>query len=618
MTRSRGPPLLRFYMNKMINSMFNENDSFGQEKIAFNINIDPGSLIGAVTGATVANKITKNQTLKQQQKNDASVILGGSYYSQVENISNNLKVIFTPLSVIFTVKNGVKDITVETINTEEMNKDMYMAWQNKDYLYFKNLLLNKINSEIQFVEQQFARNIINKHIDIKNTLSKKAFYIPDSISLMETENYLQNIQGMYEKDTESVEKIASAAFSDIINSNSVYDVSLELPRPFSDYSGVSGALEFTKLAGFGNSVKSMQGNFLKPGYLNKKLKVGFFPDRVIFEVDNKAVSTLMAFDMDNDTFEAFDKKDASYFKDLFNTETRLGIKRMNAKIEKKNLIKQAGSEPIIHLNLNDIFFEGNIHPVLYLRALSKKFADKFFTFNANALIKIVEQEFDLTQPIADIPLNKILSIQAVNRSKTPFEVGHAFEKIIRSFSDLPIDWMEKESEDLSLIDLAFGIDAIGLVSLSVNPLETINSEVLSYIVQSIASKGCKYFYPLQTSTAFSPDKYNAFYENLNKFIIDENNRNDTYNIFDEKEISAIISKNEIIQECSKAVLNKSFSIEETNDIENDIDQLISILNLEAETASTVKRTVLDNISINKMLLEKRDTMEAQLALYDLE
>lgn len=608
-------------MRTMAEHFFDDSERVSEEKIAFNINIDPGSIVGAVTGAAVANKVTKNQLRQQQQKADAGSIFSGSYYSQVENLASNLRVIFTPLSVLYTVKNGPKEITIETINTEEMTPDMYQAWKSKDYLYYKNLLLNKVSSDIQFVEQQFAKNVIDRHIKLQNQISKKATYIPDSISIFETADYMDGIRKIYESDNESqknsqfkndtIEKTAAVIFG---NHDTGTKVALELPRPFSDYHDVSASLDFLKFAAFDGGIKSLQGKFLKPGYLQSRLNVGFFPDRIIYAVDNRAVTTLMAYDMNNEAFEAFEQKDSDYFKDLFKTETRLGLKRMKAK-EKKNLTKLAAEGEIFHIDVKDIFYENLVHPSVYLRALLSSLTEEFFAFDAKALIKIIEQTYGLTAPIEDIPLNKILSVQSINRSKTPFESSHAFEKIVRSFVEMPINWMNKESDDIGFENLAKALLAIELSCVRFSPYQEFTPEIISYAARIVVADGVKYFYPIHSTD--HNQEYDSFYSQLNKAVEDEINRKDSYDTFDDKEIASIISNNEIVIECTKTILMKIRSEEQDPQIIDKVDKMVAELELDPETAEMTKSNIMQNIAMDQILSAEKERLDSQITLYNI-
>jgi hypothetical protein len=315
----------------------NEMETSVVDKVAFDVNVTSGSTLGALTGALIAGKKTKADILKRQFEDDATKNLEGNYYNQVQNLIQNLKPIFTPFGVVYVVKSNGREITIETIETEEMNKDMYAAWQHKDYHYFTNLLLNKMHSDIQMVEQNFAKKMLEKQMGLQNqvqsNMGKKASEEAinfDDVTMPEMLDQMIRTKELYGKQSDYTEKIAGIMIN--LMDGEDYKIEWGLERPFDKYAGVDTALSFMGLKDNTSDIKSLQQHYLNPGYLADKVKVGFLPDRVLFIVDNKVLSTLPALKMNEDAFSHFEKQDKLYFVDMFNKETKKGVARIKGRI----------------------------------------------------------------------------------------------------------------------------------------------------------------------------------------------------------------------------------------------------------------------------------------------
>lgn len=527
-------------INDAYNEVIGENESIRKsaapmDKTAFDVSINPSSLVGAITGAFIANKKIKADSLKRQMEGENSSVLQGNYYSQVQNLASNLKIIFTPFGAVFVVKNGIKEITIETIGTDEMSSVMYEAWQHKDAEYFKHLLLNKMYSEIQFVEQQFAKNILEKQLGLQKHITKQASSAQDidvlTMSIGEIVENIASIKDFYSKQNEATEKLADILLR-MVDDGTEYKISWEFTRPLEKYAFLGNSLSFLGLGGSASDIRSLQGSYLSPHYLANRVKVGFLPDRVVFMVDDKVISSLLALDMDSEAFDYFEKQNKKFFRDYFNSESKKGMKRMKGRLPQDKIEKSAQEK----MTITSIFSENNIHPVIYLQVLNKELGEEWTTWDVNAMIKVIEDHFRI-EDIDDIPLNKIMCIHSLKNNLYPFTSYHVFEKIIRAFSNKPIDFFQRENNDLTIEELAFGFKVIKTIV--PNFTESINSEVISYIIETLYSMNCRYF---------NPDiNEHEFFDHINEYLLDTYDSHDVSKIDGEKEQAESVRLNGIMQ-----------------------------------------------------------------------
>jgi hypothetical protein len=572
------------------------------EKKSFDINLPVPAIVGAITGTAVANKTMKNQLLKQQQERDNTIVLNGDYYSQVNNMAENMKISFTPFSVVYFLKNGPTWVEFESIPTESMNRDMYVAWQQRDAMYFKQLLLNKIQAEIQFAEQQYARNIINKHLE----LGKQAGY---DILPCELYGYAERLQDAYSSpNMYKVAEVLCEAYKD-----DVVKIAVELGGPMEKFSGVvGGALNFLGIRKH-DDLTAMQNKFLSPLYLKTHGKVAFLPDRVLFVVDNVVITTLVEFDMSPEAFDHFINHDETYFKELFDRETQMGLKRMAAKLpeEKKNLNKEAS---LFNIPVTDIFVNNFIHPMIYYLVLTKRFTDRWLDFDTHALIKILETEYELPGPICDIALNKIMAVQSVNVAEPPYSVPLAFEKMVRSFNGLPINWMEDENEDITPEQLAFGLECFDVVTPDDDTYDEFSEDVFSYLVENLAAKNMKIFLP---DFNMKRSEINTeFYEVLNEFLLNKNEALATINTQDLKQRADLIQREDLLQKALFMTLGliKTNLIDVTDE---EIRKTLAENKCPEDCIDLAIEQIREQISMDMILVRENNILEAQTKIYDL-
>jgi len=467
-----------------------------------NFGVGPGIAIGSLLGLN--NWLKKKQRQeeidslpvypvmpkeKKQPKVKSPFLTSGNLYKDIDKLSKNLSVEITPIGVSCYMKANGMVTNFENIEMSQMDDTMLSYWKNKDKGYFKNLILLKIYSEAKIAEQVFAEKMIRK-ISYGKTASE---ILDDNCSFVDIENIVFAIKNKIDDATvERFEKIAE----DIDCSEDDYEISLDLPGGFSDYSELVDGIGEEKLCFFEAGNKK-ENKYFDPSFLKKNVKVGFMPDRVIFVSKNVLLGTLPTLNMNEDGYEHFQDKDKKYFKDFFIQESKKGISEMNKNAEE--LLESADT--------SDIFELSTIHPLVYKAVLDKKYGKQWVNFDSYATVRIIEKDFLQGRQINDIALNKIIAIQTVNAPENIiFTNHHAFEKAVRCFTDKPIDFLRRENEDLDISDFVFAIDIIQRSMYDGSDVyQKFSAEVIQYIADVLAKKEIYTYEPMENKkTSMEP------------------------------------------------------------------------------------------------------------------
>jgi len=581
------------------------------DKTAFNINIDPASVVGAITGAAVAKRQMNKNMLKQQIEEDNTKVLHGGYYKQVSNIANNLRVIFSPFSVIYVVKNGPHEITLETINTDEMDDDMYSAYQNRDANYFKRLLLNKINSEVQLAEQMFARRMIQKQLELENRLnnSNVKHASADEITFSSLLARMYGVKSVFEKNAESV--LGDYFVKSLGDNYCEIEWSFDDIRPLSKYANIfKETLNFFGLNLDKNNIKELQGKMMEPGYLKRKLKVGFLPNRVVYSVDNMVITQLPVMGMNEEGFEAFQNEDISYFKNLFEEELK---KKEVTPIF--NPMTKVASDANETREVKEIFEKSEIHPKLYEIVLDKAFGRDWIKYDPAVIIKEIEEKFGLENGITDPALNKILVLQLINKSFEPFMNPHVFEKCVRAMNDKPIDFLARET-NFGLGELVFALKVIQDTTPADDIYDNFSEAVFAYIADTLTAN--EYRVALPEPVVNSKTEV-EFYKTLNSFITSKWNDIISEGLTDKKKIANIGKENSIISSASIKLISAIRKAGEYNPrtIDDIAKKTLGRLALPKHVRNIILNTVKDNMASDVYLQYKDDLLLYQTKLYNL-
>jgi hypothetical protein len=308
-----------------------QDETIEATKVAFDVNVGSGAVIGGLVGAAVGKgaaeqradskykQIYGNSVAKVVNEHNQKLIdMSNDHYTQVKNIEKDLKILFTPVTVVFILKNTV----IDTINTDTMNSSMKDAWKRKDSTYFKNYLINKIYLDAFEAEQMFIRRLIEQDKQLRGAIAKKASFIPyvedvPDMHLYEVLEGVKYFDNLFKKAEYSgtLSKYANALIESTAEWNSA-DIPVELGSM--RYPGDTDFdLGLNKLAflWFGRDPMDMES--LSPRYLKKHMSVVYLPDRVLYVTDNVVVSQRNVLDMGEDDFGRFKEKDSKFFKHQF-------------------------------------------------------------------------------------------------------------------------------------------------------------------------------------------------------------------------------------------------------------------------------------------------------------
>lgn len=618
-----------FYMNN-----YSNNQQYGpairKQEVNFptetpGFNVTPGMVVGALVGGSVLKKqMDKNNArvttnaIRNEMMNMPKPIVDGNYYNQSANIVNNLNIVFTPMSVVFVVKNQKQNFTLDTIETSEMNEDMKQAWKMKDENYFKGLMLSKMYTEMQLAEQSFAKSFLKKQIGVRDMINKDA----SDTSFIDEMNEVDTFDSFFKNAAffagdELKEKIATSIIDDIENEDS-YFVSLSLDRPIKKYAGFISGIKSS--LGFGSdyeNIKTIKKHMANPSYVVKNIKVGFFPDRVVYSMDNQLIGTMHLTDMNEDGYNHFQKQDALYFKDFFSNSIKKNIVTspeifMSNKIEKK-----AGAD------FSEAFLSSETHPVILYLIMVEKFGIEWLTYDIAIIERIVKTGFNI-EDIPETVLNKIISILVVNQSNNPFTNAYAFEKILLSFCSKPIDFFRNEKESISIQDVVFTIDIMDRVTPFDDIYDNFSGEVLNYISDTLSQKELYLYAP--TNIISSPMEP-AFNELLNGKLLEMNKLKLSNEADTDREKSVVIERCDYVAKTSKIALDnireflndreKSEQFVLKYGLSNVISHMVSkICNRESEKF-IIENQVVTNIGLDSILSSHESRLEYQLDFYNL-
>ena len=602
-----------------------------EEKLAFSLGISPGAVFGALLGAGVASKAGRKASLEYQdrlrimntkpQKKKYPSIQSG-YYSQAQNLAKNLRVVFTPVSAVYLVKNGTNDVAIETIDVEKMDNVMHNAWENKNQDFFKNMLLNKMMMEVNLAEKIFAKNMIANQQILSDNIAKRAGIAKKASFGAEDDlcGYIDAVLKMreYYEDSESHQKVAAVLEQMTDMNKDAIVVKPELGNEPEKYAALGKVKDVFGINANTSKIRSLKKRLENPAYLKRHLQIGFFPDRVSFIVDNTLITTLSVFDMNHKGFNAFKSQDQKYFKRLFNrTIKSTGKKEGMAKTaEEVNPIQK-----LINIPRATAFRMNEIHPYVYDRILSRKYGKEWNNNELSVLIKRIEMDFKLNETgIPDIPLNKVMSAYTLlsNDTINAFTSSLAFEKIARSFNDLPIDFLTAESEGLGIGEIAFALECYNsiLMDRGVDAYELFSDEVTLYIADVLLDKDIVILYPdLKNQT----DAYIEFYGDLNRKILDKLIERNNLSEMENKDMDVKSARqNEILQPLTLQVLTAIRSKEVSSDLAPEyIDRICEENEFDMNKSSLLRRQIQLNLNTDEFLETKRKAAKTQLELFRL-
>ena len=373
-------------------------------------------------------------------------------------------------------------------------------------------------------------------------------------------------------------------------------------------------------------IRDLERKLSKASYLKHNVDIGFLPDKVVYIVDNTVVSTFPVLNMNKESFDAFKQQDKVFFNRAFAREIEKGKKILNKKaFENYDDIssdsEKTAASKLISAPRATAFRMSGIAPYVYYKVLQKKYSSKWNETDMAALIKMIEQDFKLESTgVADIPLNKIMSIYTCLSDETAnaFVSPLVFEKIIRSFNDLPINFLTSEKETITVNELVYGILSYAEIMKCKNKdiYVLLSDEIKSYIADLLLEKDIVVLYPGNISSESEME----FYGEINSLILRRLSEKNNLNMGDmNSEEYKLAVQNEILQPLAVDILSemRDNNIDEET-LSDRIEELAKSNEFDMSKEALLRRQVRINIEIDKYIESKTDLTKAQLALYNLE
>lgn len=584
------------------------------------IGVTPGAIVGAITGGLAAKsgveKAMKEQAAAMNRDMMNKVRVSGNYYDQVKSVINSLSVMFTPVSVIYTVQNKGDTFTLDTVEVSEMNDYMKIAFKQRDEQYFKDIFVSKMHSEMQIAEQEFARRLLKKQLAVKGMVMKEASEIEDVDAMLFTD-VLTNLDSMCRvfHCNEALSKVASVIIDDVSSDIDCIDINLGLERPFNKYAGViTGIKSSLGVSTKKDKLMELKEKLSDAGYVVKHVEVGFFPDRVIFSLGNQLVSTLPLTSMNDDGYEKFIQRDTKYFKNVFSD----AVKEANALKPSIQMIKTASESLPEKGSAQDCLKTSSVHPVLLYLVLSERFGLEWLQYDIAAINDIVRTEFDIDD-LPEANKNKIMTIMMANQSNTPFENAYAFEKAVLSVCSKPVDFMKKEKEFINVQDIVFAIDVLDRVTPYDDIYDNFSLEVFNYIADVLSDRELYIYSP---TNIIMSELEPVFAERLNSALIKA--IKEKMSAFSQSPLidEEIHSKCDLIADSSYLALKnvrriieeKGITIGDRMDV---VNRVVFSMGISENISEIVKNQIIKNLALDDMLFIFEEQLQMQLKLYGI-
>lgn len=584
------------------------------EKVAFNINVDPASVIGSIAGGYAASHVYNKKADEYNQKLQKQNTIENNAYSQVESVLRDLKIVFTPINVIFSVNGQVFEI----IKADEMTPHMKQAFLQKDANYFRDILANKISMEMQLAEQAFAQRLL-----MSNGYGEQA----------KTANFASKqdcLIKVAEEEFDGMVKVASVGLDEI--SKLQINPTLDSIRPFSQNDWFFKKNEFDKVASvFDLFTKEDDGaEDIGLNRLNNEVNVGFLPDRVVYLWNGQMVEQMSLLQMNSEGYEAFRRKDKEFFLDFFRQHTtNLSRQLAESPVEgptepiveqnpmeeekqaseyEKGFKKEAASLedivddlveeefPVIERDKIEPFTDPDIHPVAYDTILADKYGVTWARNELEAIVKQLEIDFKLDKGLSENALNKISVLHTVSSPNHAMYLSPlTFEKFIRAVNSKSVLFDEFQG-NTSFEEILFGIEVAKAYDGEEVFLQ-FHDNIAPYVSEELMNENVR-FVSAQVFDETNPSE-KSFFDSVNGYLMRKWKEVDAQGIIEQDSVDRQhITTMQIVEIADEVIKQYADEIEVTDpytSVESIIKKYDLLSGVETEFKTGVGNVVKENV-----------------------
>lgn len=566
-----------------------------EEKVAFEVDVNPTNILAAVAGSYAGTRTYQGIKDKREQEALSQKRIENDHYKNIQNVLQDLKIVFTPINVIYSV-NGQ---SFEIIKVNEMTAEMKSQFLAKNAEYFKNILVQKMNMELQMAEQVFARRLLAPQL---SEMHRQAAFTSLLLEKISEETF-------HSLEKRSLEKTASM-------SNIPLQVSFDSLRPFDQSEVFFNESEFHKVANPIDYFRSNVGEEYTQKDLGQQVKVGFLPDRVVFLLNGHMIEQLSVMNMNEEGYEAFRKNDKMFFLEFFQEEAAKIRSSVIEDVAKEELFNKAAEEEdekdafdfeeededdepededeadeeenkddddkdegpdddeektaasleevfedeeetwVDKLSVErddiDLFADSDVHPLIYDLLLDNEIGPTWHALELEAVLKQMEVDFEV-DVIGDRALDKIAMLHTVqNPENSLFRTPFTTEKFLRAMNGKSVIISDFEG-GLEFEEILLGLE----IAENLDPEETLYAEfgdrVAPYISEELFQDGVRYV-SSQVYNENNPMEL-VFWKDVNGFLSRKWKEKDSHGQSAEESVETN-RRTELIVETSEKILSR--------------------------------------------------------------
>lgn len=444
----------------------------------FGLHVDPAAILAGLAGFAVG-RATAPQPLPPSPP---QLGLSGDYYSQVNNLANNLQVVFTPVSVLY----RIGGTTIDVIETDQMTPAMQKAYLDRNQAFFKDLMLNKVHMQAQLAQQAFADQLIDAHQGMRQALIAPGGGMEKASADDAPRTPFDRVAAL--ADVTATLQRAAASPTTALYMRQVEELLertagvLPLEPGGLDKLGELSGLKWLHWLVPGASQAVAQAELGHPDLVAARVRIAFLPDRVLYVVGDTVIGQTTTLQMNAEGYQHFHEHDARYFRAFLLQSMRSGPGFPEAG-PAPEIDKQAAS------NRNLAFTEPDTDPRVLMTLLDQQFgADTWTLWDPAALVNNVELAWR-TGALPAVIFDKLAMLQLCKVSPAVYQDPHVFEKCVIAFSGRVPDFLDRQF--YSAGDLAFTLHVMAAAApAGIDPYGELTDPVMRAIADMLfAARG---------------------------------------------------------------------------------------------------------------------------------